>query len=217
MDKFYKIGETAEMLGVTTTTLRDWEKRGEFIPDRKSASGTRYYSESQIKSLFNDSKITDQQKREIIGYCRVSSHGQKDDLERQVEYVKTYMCAKGYSFRIITDIGSGINYNKSGLQQLISLVESNSVDKIVVLYKDRLMRFAFDLFESICKIHNTEIEIIDNSEKSYEEELVEDMIQIVTVFSCKLQGKRRGKTKKLLEEIRGDGSEDISEGKTSTE
>ena len=81
MDKFYKIGEAAEMLGVTATTLRDWEKKGEFIPDRKSASGTRYYSESQIKSLFNDSKIADQQKREIIRYCRVSSHGQKDDLE----------------------------------------------------------------------------------------------------------------------------------------
>ena len=64
------------------------------------------------------------------------------------------------------------------------------------------MRFAFDLFNTICKMHNTEIEIIDNTEKSYEEELVEDMIQIITVFSCKLQGKRRGKTKKLLEDIK---------------
>ena len=64
------------------------------------------------------------------------------------------------------------------------------------------MRFAFDLFNTICKMHNTEIEIIDNTEKSYEEELLEDMIQIITVFSCKLRGKRRGKTKKLLEDIK---------------
>lgn len=201
MDKFYKIGEAAEMLGVTTTTLRDWEKKGEFIPDRKSDSGTRYYSESQIKSLFKHSSKTNEV-REIIGYCRVSSTGQKDDLERQIEYVRSYMIAKGYSFRIISDIGSGINYNKRGLTELISLVESDRVEKIVTLYKDRLMRFAFDLFNNICQIHNTDIEIIDNTEKSYEEELVEDMIQIVTVFSCKLQGKRRGKTKKLLEDIR---------------
>lgn len=64
------------------------------------------------------------------------------------------------------------------------------------------MRFAFDLFNTICKVHNTEIEIIDNTEKSYEEELIEDMIQIITVFSCKLRGKRRGKMKKLLKDIK---------------
>lgn len=66
MNKFYKIGETAEMLGVTTTTLRDWERKGEFIPDRKSASGTRYYSESQIKSLFGKNSIPNTNEREII-------------------------------------------------------------------------------------------------------------------------------------------------------
>lgn len=202
MNKFYKIGETAEMLGVTTTTLRDWERKGEFIPDRKSASGTRYYSESQIKSLFGKNSNSNINEREIIGYCRVSSSSQKDDLERQIEYVRSYMVAKGYSFRILSDIGSGINYNNRGLQLLIQLVESDSVSKVVVLYKDRLMRFAFDLFITICKMHNTEIEIIDNTEKYYEEELVEDMIQIIAVFSCKLQGKRRGKTKKLLEDIK---------------
>lgn len=92
------------------------------------------------------------------------------------------MVFKVYSFRILSDIGSGINYNNRGLQSLIQLVESDSVSKVVVLYKDRLMRFAFDLFITICKMHNTEIEIIDNTEKSYEEELVEDMIQIITVF-----------------------------------
>lgn len=92
------------------------------------------------------------------------------------------MVAKGYSFRILSDIGSCINYNNRGLQSLIQLVESDSVSKVVVLYKNRLMHFAFDLFITICKMHNTEIEIIDNTEKSYEEELVEDMIQIITVF-----------------------------------
>lgn len=82
--------------------------------------------------------------KKIIGYCRVSSNKQKDDLETQIENVKTYMIAKGYSFDIISDIGSGINYNKKGLNQLIDMITNSEVDKIVILYKDRLLRFGFD-------------------------------------------------------------------------
>ncbi|MGU8339098.1 IS607 family transposase, partial [Clostridium perfringens] len=93
-----------------------------------------------------------------IGYCRVSSHKQKDDLERQIENVKTYMYAKGYQFEIISDIGSGINYNKKGLNQLIDMITNLEVDKIVVLYKDRLIRFGYELIENICEKYGTTIE-----------------------------------------------------------
>lgn len=137
----------------------------------------------------------------MIGYCRVSSYKQKDDLERQTENVKKYMIAKGYQFEIITDIGSGINYNKKGLNKLIEMIVSGEVSKIVILYKDRLIRFGYELIEKIGQIYGVEIEIIDNSEKSSEQELVEDMIQIVTVFSCRLQGKRANQAKKMIEEL----------------
>ena len=139
--------------------------------------------------------------KKTIGYCRVSSHKQKDDLERQIDNVKTYMYAKGYQFEIITDVGSGINYNKKGLNQLIDMITNSEVDKIVVLYKDRLIRFGYELIENLCNKYGTTIEIIDNTEKSEEQELVEGLIQIVTVFSCRLQGKRANKAKKMIKEL----------------
>ena len=139
--------------------------------------------------------------RITIGYCRVSSQKQKDDLERQIENVRTYLIAKGQPFEIISDIGSGINYKKKGLQELIKRISQNQVEKVVVLYKDRLLRFGFELVEYIASLYNCEIEIIDNTEKSEQQELVEDLVQIITVFSCKVQGKRANKAKKLVEEL----------------
>ena len=111
------------------------------------------------------------------------------------------MYAKGYQFKIISDIGSGINYNKKGLNQLIDMITNSEVDKIVILYKDRLIRFGYELIENLCEKYGTTIEVIDNTEKTEEQELVEDLIQIVTVFSCRLQGKRANKAKKIIKEL----------------
>ncbi len=112
----------------------------------------------------------------MIGYCRVSSHQQKDDLVRQIENVKTYMLAKGYQFEVISDIGSGINYNKKGLNQLIDMITNSEVETVVILYKDRLIRFGYELIENLCDKYGTTIEIIDYTEKTEEQELVEDLI-----------------------------------------
>lgn len=131
----------------------------------------------------------------------MSSNKQKDDLVRQIENVKTYMIAKGYSFEVITDVESGINYNKKGLNQLIDMITNSEVEKIVILYKDRLLRFGFEIIENLCNKYETTIEIIDNTEKTEEQELVEDLIQIVTVFSCRLQDKRANKAKKMIKEL----------------
>ena len=111
------------------------------------------------------------------------------------------MYAKGYQFEIITDIGSGINYNKKGLNQLIDMVTNSEIEKIVVLYKDRLIRFGYELIENLCNKFGTTIEIIDNTEQTEQQELVEDLVQIVTVFSCRLQGKRANKAKKMIKEL----------------
>ncbi len=115
------------------------------------------------------------EKRITIGYCRVSSHKQKDDLERQIDNVKTYLLAKGQPFEIISDISSGINYKKKGLQELIRRISQNQIEKVVVLYKDWLLRFGFELIEYIASLYNCEIEIIDNTEKSEQQELVEEI------------------------------------------
>lgn len=198
--KFYSIGQFSKLIGKTNQTLRNWDKDGILKPHHVSESGYRYYSQEQLNH-FLGLKQEVQLNKKTIGYCRVSSHKQKGDLERQIDNVKTYMYAKGYSFEIISDIGSGINYNKKGLNQLIDMVTNSEVDKIVVLYKDRLIRFGFELIENICNKYGTAIEIIDNTEKTEEQELVEDMIQIVTVFSARLQGKRANKAKKMIKEL----------------
>ena len=198
--KYYSIGEFAKAIGKTTKTLRNWDKNGKLKPVRVEDTGYRYYSQEQLNHFLGIKSIEATNKK-VIGYCRVSSHKQKDDLERQIENVKTYMYAKGYQFEIITDIGSGINYNKKGLNQLIDMITNSEVNKIVVLYKDRLIRFGYELIENLCEKYGTTIEIIDNTEKTEEQELVEDLIQIVTVFSCRLQGKRANKAKKMIKEL----------------
>ena len=198
--KYYSIGQFAKAIGKTTKTLRNWDKNGKLKPVRVEDTGYRYYSQEQLNH-FLGLKLEKQINKKIIGYCRVSSHKQKDDLERQIENVKTYMYAKGYQFEIITDIGSGINYNKKGLNQIIDMVTNSEVEKIVVLYKDRLIRFGYELIENLCNKFGTIIEIIDNTEKTEQQELVEDLVQIITVFSCRLEGKRANKAKKMIKEL----------------
>ena len=198
--KYYSIGQFAKAIGKTTKTLRNWDKAGVLKPARVEESGFRYYSQEQLNH-FLGLKPEKQGQKKIIGYCRVSSPKQKDDLERQIENVKMYMYAKGYQFEIITDIGSGINYNKKGLNQLLDMVINSEVEKIVILYKDRLIRFGYELIETVCDKFGTAIEIIDNTEKTEQQELVEDLVQIVMVFSCRLHGKRAHRAKKMMQEL----------------
>lgn len=197
MDKYYTIHQFSKILGVSAQTLRNWDNSGKLKPHHTTASGYRYYSQEQLNLIIKK----DVPNKIIIGYCRVSSNKQKDDLKRQRENMETYLLAKGEPFQIIEDIGSGINYNKNGLHNLIDMITSNKVKKIVVLYKDRLLRFGFELIEYIASIYNCEIEIVDNSKKSEEQELVEDLVQIITVFSCRLQGKRANKAKQMVKEL----------------
>ena len=196
---YYKMGEFSKRTGLSIQTLRLWDSNGKLKPAYVTAGKHRYYSEEQLNRILGI-KLDKQEKR-TIGYARVSSNKQKDDLIRQVENLKTYMIARGYQFEIIEDIGSGINYNKKGLNELINKITNREIDKIVILYKDRLLRFGFELIENLCKKYEVEIEIIDNTEKSEEQELVEDLVQIITEFSCKLQGKRANKAKKMIKEL----------------
>ena len=198
LSKYYSIHKFSKIIGVSAQPFRHWDNNGKLHPHHTTPSGYRYYSEEQLNQVMN---IKPDNNRITIGYCRVSSHKQKDDLERQIDNVRTYLLAKGQPFEIISDIGSGINYKKKGLQELIKRICQNQVDKVVILYKDRLLRFGFELVEYIALLHHCEIEIIDNTEKTEQQELVEDLVQIITVFSCKLQGKRANKAKKLVKEL----------------
>lgn len=205
------IGKFAKLVGLTPTTLRRMHDSGELIPCHISKGGTRYYSTEQLNKFINNN----QAEKKVIGYCRVSTPSQKDDLKTQVENVKTYMYAKGYQFEIIEDIGSGINYKKKGLQELLSKISNHEISKIVVLYKDRLVRFGYEMIEYLCQINGVEIEIIDNTEQSKEQELTDDLIQMITVFANRLYGQRSKKTKRLIDEVKANAC--IEEDTTETD
>lgn len=197
MKQYYSINEFSKILGVSAQTLRNWDKKGKLKPHHTSTNGYRYYSQEQLNQVLNLSPVID---RKTIGYCRVSSSKQKDDLKRQVENMELYLLSKGKPFEIITDIGSGMNYKRKGLEELLKLITQNQVETVVVLYKDRLVRFGFDLVEYITSLYHCKIEIVDTSKKSEQQELVEDFVQIITVFSCKLPGKRANKARKMIQE-----------------
>ena len=212
--QYYSINEFSKILGVTAQTLRNWDRNGKLHPHHTTSNGYRYYSHEQLNQVLN---IKPDIERITIGYCRVSNNKQKDDLEIQIENVKTYLTAQGKPFEIISDIGSGINYNKKGLRELIEKICKNEVEKVVVLYKDRLLRFGFEIVEYIANLHNCSIEIIDNTEKTEQQELAEDLVQIITVFSCKLQGKRANKAKKMVKELIGENNDKDNKSDVDTE
>lgn len=195
--KYYSIQEFSKIINRTSQTLRNWDKSGKLKPHHTGANGYRYYSHDQLNEVLGIKDIP----KKIVGYCRVSSNKQKDDLKRQVENMQIYLESLGVEYEVIEDIGSGINYKKKGLRQMLQMINNKEVSKVVVFYKDRLLRFGFELVEYVANINGCEIEVLDSTEKTDEQELVEDLIQIVTVFSCRLQGKRANKTRKLVNEL----------------
>jgi Predicted site-specific integrase-resolvase len=195
----YKIGQFSKLTGISISTLRMWDKKGILKPEFKTPRGERRYSEAQLQQVLQ--KKSDAP-RINVGYARVSSKKQEDDLKRQIELLELFLAKQGKSFKIISDIGSEIDYSKSGLKELLKLISSNQVDTIYVLYKDRLVRFGFELIEEFAKLHNTKIEVINQTEdKTDEEELVEDILSIIHVFSCRLNGKKSHINKKIAQRL----------------
>ncbi len=138
-----------------------------------------------------------------MAYARVSSHDQKDDLERQKQVLESYCAAQGWTFEIVSDLGSGMNYRKRGLQKLLNEIISGNVGRLVLNHKDRLLRFGAELVFAICEIKNVEIVILNKGEDtSFEQDLANDVLEIITVFSARLYGARSKKNKKLIDGIK---------------
>ena len=199
--KLLRMNEVSEITGLAQSTLRLMHRKGELVPAKVSPGGTRYYSDEQIKEYMGIETVS---KRIVIGYARVSSRKQEDDLNKQIENLKTYMFAKGYSFEIITDIGSSMNYSKNGLTKLLERIHNGEVSKVVVLCKDRLVRFGFELLETVCKLNDCEIEIVDNTPKTNEEELVNDLVKVVNAFGSELKGEQSKLIKQFVEDLKDD-------------
>lgn len=199
MDKFYSIGEAANYLGVSVSTLRRWEKEGKITSERTKGGQRRY----PISVLEPNLKKSESQTKLTVAYARVSSHDQKSDLERQKQLLEMYCASKGWTFELLADLGSGMNYNKKGLKKLIHKILTGEIGRLVITHKDRLLRFGAELIFSVCEMKNVEVVIVNQGdEPSFEEELAKDVLEIITVFSARLYGSRSKKNKKLIENLK---------------
>lgn len=188
----YKPKEFAELLGVSVKTLQRWDRQG-ILKANRTPTNRRYYTYNQYLQFKGISKDTDT--RTVVIYARVSTRNQVDDLENQVHFLQTYANAKGIIVDdIIRDFGSGLNYNRKNWNQLLNKVLENKVKTILVSHKDRFVRFGFDWFEKLCNKFNVEVVVVKNEKLSPHEELVQDIVSILHVFSCQLYGLRKYKT-----------------------
>lgn len=197
----YSIGEFAKLINVTPQTLRNWDKSKKLIPIKLESKHRRYNIThlNQIKGIKQIDKLN-------IIYCRESTKQQKNSLVDQENKCKSFCILNGIKIdKILSEFGSALNYNRKGLINIISLAVNNNLNKLIIYYKDRLVRFGFELFEQLSKKYDFEIIIIDNSEtdKTKEQEFADDLISIVHYFSMKLYGSRsyKKKIKKAEENI----------------
>lgn len=193
----YKPNEFAELLNVSVRTLQRWDKDGKLKAFR-TPSDRRYYTYEQylkFKGLDN----TEIQKKNVI-YTRVSTANQKDDLKNQIDFLKQFTNSSGVIIdEVFEDYGSGLNYNRKKWNKLIDECMLNEVDRIYITHKDRFIRFGYSWFERFLAKFNVKIIVVKNESLSPQEELVQDIISILHVFSCKIYGMRKYK-KKIAED-----------------
>ena len=200
MSRLLSIKQAANQLGVSVSTLRRWDETGVLVAQR-TPKGHRRYDLSKINPNLTRNKV--EQQRKTIAYARVSSHDQKSDLQRQIEILELYCSAQSWSFEVISDLGSGMNYHKKGLKRLLDDILDNKIDRLVLTHKDRLLRFGAELVFALCEARQVEVVIINQGENlSFEEELAQDVLEIITVFSARLYGSPSKKNKKLIEAVK---------------
>ena len=198
-----RLNEMAKRLNVSVKTLQRWDREGILVAKR-TPTDRRYYTEDQYLEYIGSSTKS---KRKTIAYARVSNANQKDDLRNQITFIRNYVNAKGEILDdVIEDIGSGLNYNRKHWNDLLlNQIPKGEIEKIYITYKDRFVRFGFDWFERFCNHYNCEIVVINNPDTSPQKELVDDLISIIHVFSCRIYGLRKYKKDISLDESLQDG------------
>ena len=191
--RYVRSNKAQEIIGVSYLTLKKWASEGsiEFIV---TPGGKRMYN---VNKFLSDRGIENTDKKQKICYCRVSSTGQKNDLERQVEAMRKQFP----NHKIITDIASGINFKRKGLLYILEQSQRRNVTEVVIAYRDRLCRFAFELFEWFFQSNEVKLVVLNqNMESSQNAELADDLLSIIHVFNCRMQGKRKYKNQDKIKE-----------------
>lgn len=202
MEHKYKPKEASQYIGRSISTLQRLDYSGK-LKAHRTTTNRRYYTQSQLDAFLGKKPNT---KGLQIAYARVSSYEQKPELKNQLNYIRNYVNAKGIILdKEISEIGSGLNYKREQWNQLMDLVEQDKVSKIYIAYKDRFIRFGFDWFNNFCQKHGCEIVVLNNPSLSPEEELTQDLLTILHVFSS-----RNDNIRKYQKQIKKELTEDDS-------
>lgn len=184
------IGQLAKEIGVCVETLRRWDKNGSVKPHIRTPGGHRRYVLAEVMlTLGSRQALENHPDRVVVGYSRVSSHDQKEDLVRQTERLRDHLKDERRAI-LIEDLGSGLNFQKRGLCKLLKLITAGRVERLVVIHKDRLLRFGYELLEKMVSAHGGTIEILEDVAGNDDMELAKDVLTIITVFSARLYGRR---------------------------
>lgn len=193
-EKVLKPKDMARLLNVTVKTLQRWDNEGKLIAYR-TPTGRRYYTQTQYNQLMGVIDLDGTQEKKTIIYTRVSSRSQKDDLANQERYLREFCNARGMIVdECVRDIGSGLNYKRQKWNDVLERVMNREISTIVIAEKDRFIRFGFEWFEHLCNRFGCEILVVNNPEMSPNEELVQDIVSILHVFSCRIYGLRKYKS-----------------------
>lgn len=187
MENIYSPKEFGQLIGRATKTLQKWDRKG-ILKAHRSPTNRRYYTHDQYLAYRG---LVAQEQGLTLVYARVSGVAQKPDLANQVKALETY--CREQQIKVdewMQDIGSGLNYKRKHFNQLMELVELGQVRRIIIAHRDRLVRFGYEYFEAFCERHHTELVVVNGDSLSPEQELVWDLIAIVTVFSARLHGLR---------------------------
>lgn len=186
----YKPKEFSELLNVSVKTLQRWDREGILVAKR-TPTDRRYYTYDQYLEFKGIKQKVD---RKIVIYTRVSTNNQKDDLKNQIEFLQQFANSKGIIVdEIIQDVGSGLNYNRKKWNKLIENCMKNEINTIIITHKDRFVRFGYEWFERFLSKFDVKLIVVNNEFLSPQEELVQDIISILHVFSCRIYGLRKYK------------------------
>ena len=187
MKSTYSPQEFGQLIGRKTKTLQKWDREG-ILKAHRSPTNRRYYTHDQY--LAYRGMIAPEQGL-TIAYARVSGAAQKPDLVNQMKALEVY-CDQ-HALKVdewMQDIGSGLNYKRKQFNRLMEMVELGQVRRILLAHRDRLVRFGYGYFETFCERHHTDLVVIDGETLSPDQELVQDLVAILTVFSARLHGLR---------------------------
>jgi predicted site-specific integrase-resolvase len=188
-EEYITTKKAKEISQVTVKTLRVWDKEGK-VRTIRTKSNIRRYNLKDIQNIVSCG--SNSEAKEKICYCRVSSRKQMDDLERQKDFFRH----RFPNHKLVTDVGSGVNWKRKGLRTILDKTMHGDISEIVVAHRDRLCRFAFELLEWIFERNGVQLVVLGKEkDNSSDQELADDILSIIHVYSCRKMGKRRYKNK----------------------